>query len=92
MTVKIGSYEFDQVDYDAKGDVLYLSRRGSFEGSETLATPEGHAVRFDETGEIIGMTLVNAKWLVEKEGKISITVRQRIETKAEDLAPVLSSH
>jgi hypothetical protein len=25
MTVKIGSYEFDHVDYDAKGDVLYLA-------------------------------------------------------------------
>jgi hypothetical protein len=40
---------------------------------------------------VIGMTLVNAKWLVETDGKISITVPQRIETRAEDLAPVLSS-
>jgi uncharacterized protein YuzE len=83
MTVKIGSYEFDRVDYDAKGDVLYLAKHGPAEVSTTLATPEGHAVLFDEAAQVIGVTLVNAKWLVERDGKISIT-----KAEADDLAPL----
>jgi uncharacterized protein YuzE len=31
-------------------------------------------VRLDDDGDIIGITIVNAKWLVEHNGKITITV------------------
>jgi len=43
-------------------------------------------VRFDEQGDVIGITIVNAKWLIERDGKIAITVPSRIETTADDLA------
>jgi hypothetical protein len=33
---------------------------------------------------------VNAKWLVERDGKVTITVPELIETSAETLAPALS--
>ena len=65
MTVHVGSYEFDHVDYDKDGDVLYLRTGSAQPAADTFATPEGHAVRLDEHGEVIGITIVNAKWLLE---------------------------
>ena len=91
VTVKIGPYEFDHFAYDATGDVLYLRAGQSRPAADTFATPEGHAVRFDEDGNVIGITIVNAKWLLERDGKIGITVPEVIETSADDLAAVLRS-
>ena len=91
MTVHIGPYEFDQVSYDSDGDVLYLRRGERQEAAETFSTPEGHAVRMDGGGQIIGITIVNAKWLVERDGKITVTVPSLIETNADDLAAVLAA-
>jgi uncharacterized protein YuzE len=48
-------------------------------------------VRFDGAGEVIGMTIVNARWLTEREGKVTVTVSRRFETSAEDLAPALTA-
>jgi uncharacterized protein YuzE len=91
VRVKIGPYEFDHFAYDATGDVLYLRAGQSRPAADTFGTPEGHAVRFDEDGDVIGITIVNAKWLLERDGKIGITVPEVIETSADDLAPVLRS-
>lgn len=90
MTVHVGPYEFDQVSYDSDGDVLYLRRGERQEAADTFSTPEGHAVRMDENREVIGTTIVNAKWLVERDGKIAVTVPRMIETNADDLAAALA--
>lgn len=89
MIIRLGAHEFDDVVYDAEGDVLYLHRGKPVPAAETLATPEGHAVRLDETGEIIGITIVNAKWLAERDGGITISTPEHIQTSASDLAPAL---
>jgi uncharacterized protein YuzE len=89
MTIQIGTFVFDHVAYDERGDVLYLSIGEPQAAADTYATPEGHAVRFDEQGEVIGITIVNAKWLSERDGKVTITFPDRIETSAEALAPAL---
>jgi uncharacterized protein YuzE len=89
MTVRVGDREFDNVVYDADGDVLYLHRGRPVPAAETLATPEGHAVRFDGTGEVIGITIVNAKWLMDRDGQITITTSESVETAGSDIAPAL---
>ncbi len=89
MTVRIGSHEFDHASYDAEQDVLYLRRGARRQATSTFGTPEGHAVRLDEGGEVIGMTLVSARWLLERDGRLIVTVPERIESTAEDLAPAL---
>ena len=89
MRIRIGEHEFDHVTYDAEGDVLYLRLGPSRRADHTYGTPEGHAVRFDEANNIIGITLVNAKWLSERDGKVTVTLPERIEASAEDLAPAL---
>jgi uncharacterized protein YuzE len=80
---------FDDVVYDDKGDVLYLHKGKPVPASKTEATPEGHAVMFDDRGEVIGITIVNAKWLADRDGRITITVPEQIETSASELAPAL---
>jgi uncharacterized protein YuzE len=91
MTVHVGPYEFDEVSYDGEGDVLYLRRGERRAAADTFGTPEGHAVRLDESGEVIGITIVNAKWLLERDGKIAVTVPSLIETNTDDLAQALAT-
>ncbi len=45
----------------------------------------------DHSGQLIGLTIVNAKWLVERDGKITVTVPSLIETNADDLAAALAT-
>lgn len=91
MTVHVGPYEFDHVSYDRDGDVLYLSRGEQREAVDTFGTPEGHAVRRNGQDEIIGITIVNAKWLLERDGKLTITVPSMIETDRDELAAALAA-
>jgi uncharacterized protein YuzE len=55
VSVKINGLVFDRADYDAEGDVLYLARGDSGEASEAGVTPEGHGVRYDADGHVIGV-------------------------------------
>lgn len=73
MSIKIGNTEFDRHKYDELGDVLYLSVGEPRVPAETDATPEGHAVDYDESGAVIGMVLVNVRGLLERDGELKIT-------------------
>ena len=86
MTIRLGHLEFDHVVYDERADVLYLSVGEPKEAARQEATPDGHVVRYDEEGNVIGITLVNAKWLLERDGKIELTV----QVDANELAPALT--
>ena len=70
MTVTIGSLTFDHASYDARGDVLYLHVGDPQEAAGSEETPEGHVLRFDADGEVIGLTIINAKWLLERDHAI----------------------
>ncbi len=74
MNVTIAGINFDQHEYDERGDVLYLSVGPSREAFRTVATPEGHAVDYDESGAVIGMVLVNVRFFLERDGAVTITV------------------
>lgn len=86
---KIGTHEFDRERYDREGDVLYLARGPEQTAAITFATPEGHAVRLDESGEVIGLTIVNAKWLLDRDGKLVVTIPERVESPRADVEAAL---
>lgn len=71
--IHLGPYAFDNVDYDAERDVLYLSIGKPRPAYDSPETPEGHGVRYDENYEVIGVTIVSAKRWLEKEGEIKVT-------------------
>ena len=91
MTVTIGNIVFDRVRYDAEGDVLYLHRANPASATAFDASPEGHHLRFDAEGQLIGVTIVNAKWLLDQEGKILLTLPDRVEVGPEALNDALAA-
>lgn len=88
MTLTIAGTDFDQHEYDDRGDVLYLSVGPPREAARTIATPEGHAVDYDESGAVIGMVLVNVRFLLERDGMLTLSLPPE-HLAAEALAPVL---
>ncbi len=91
MSVTIAGVEFDHVEYDREADVLYLQVGPPPRAAADFdASPEGHYLRFDEHGALIGITIVNARKIFEREGAIPITLPEhRVE--ATDLGAVLAA-
>lgn len=91
MRVQIGPLIFDHADYDAEGDVLYL-HVGEPVDAEGEETPEGHVVRFEPgTQRVVGLTLINARSLLDREGRLIVTVPETLEASADELAPALAA-
>ena len=40
---------------------------------------------------MIGITIINARWLLDRDDKISITIPERVDISADTLAPALAS-
>lgn len=85
MSIRIGPYTFDQISYDGEADVLYLSIGGPARAVEFDETPEGHAVRLDEHGDLVGLTIVDAQALVEQAGG-ELVLKLPARANASDLA------
>jgi hypothetical protein len=91
VNITIGALSFENADYDAENDVLYLhvSDPQVGEGEET---PEGHVVRYAPgTSRVVGLTVLGARALLDRDGHLAITVPETVETTAEQLAPALSA-
>jgi uncharacterized protein YuzE len=89
MKVKIDDLVFERVNYDADGDVLYLTRGETNMAADAVLTPEGHGVRYGPGGEVIGVTIINARWLLERDGHLTITVPHSVRVEARELAAAL---
>jgi uncharacterized protein YuzE len=90
VNIQIGHLTFDQATYDERGDVLYLHIGDRQAASDGEVTPEGHALRFDADGKLVGVTIVNAKRLLAVDGKLTITLPERFEVAPEAIAPALA--
>lgn len=89
MTVTIDGLVFERANYDADSDVLYLIRGESNMAADAVLTPEGHGVRYGPDGEVIGVTIINARWLFERDGHLTITVPHSVRIEARELAAAL---
>jgi hypothetical protein len=71
--------------------VLYLwagePRRPAFDD----ASPEGHYLQFDEDGAPIAITLVNARWILDREGKVVVTLPSGDRLELDQLEPLLAA-
>jgi uncharacterized protein YuzE len=74
MTVVVGDLAFDNVAYDGDADVLYLHVGDPATAVEFSESPEGHALRYDATGHLVGITIVNAGWLLEHADQVTVTL------------------
>jgi uncharacterized protein YuzE len=89
MNVKIDDLIFDRGNYDAEGDVLYLGRGTTNHAADAALTREGHGVRYDEDGEVIGVTIINARRILESDGHLTITLPHVVRVEADELAVAL---
>lgn len=64
-SLQVGPYTFDQAHYDPDGDVLYLSHGSPERAADFDETPDGHAVSYDRGGNLVGLTLIGVRTLVE---------------------------
>jgi len=90
MTITIGNVTFDDTTYDRKGDVLYLHRGEPRAAVDSEETPEGHVVRYGTGGEVIGLTLINPRWLIDNEGVVTVTLPRAERVEANDIEPLLT--
>jgi uncharacterized protein YuzE len=91
VNIHIGPLVFDHADYDRDGDVLYL-HIGAPAAAEGEETPEGHVLRFEPgTQRIVGLTVLNARWLLDRDGRLVVTVPERVEASADELGPALTA-
>lgn len=81
--------EFDNVFYDADGDVLYLHVGEPKTAVDFDESTEGHHLRGDAHGQLVGITILNARWLLERDGKITVSL-PGLEVEASDLEGVLT--
>jgi uncharacterized protein YuzE len=90
MSVTIADITFDRVEYDADADVLYLHVGDPSSAVDFDETPEGHALRFDAEGSLVGITLVRPKHLLDESGALRITLPVPSDVSARELTPALS--
>lgn len=91
MSVTIADITFDRVEYDADADVLYLHVGDPSTAVDFDETPEGHALRFDAEGNLVGITLVRPKHLLDEDGGLRITLPVPSDVSARELTPALSA-
>jgi YD repeat-containing protein len=89
MSVTIAGTTFEHHHYDQRADVLYLSV-AHYEGPPASAssTPEGHNIEYDAAGRVVAMTLTNVRWLLDRDGQVTITLPAG-HASSDDLAQAL---
>lgn len=87
--MKIAGIEFDRVVYDREADVLYLHVGDPASAVDFDGTPEGHHTRYGPDGSLVGLTIVNARWLLEEEGEIVVTLPEQ-KVRATELGDALA--
>ena len=44
-----------------------------------------------DTNRVVGLTVLGARHLLDRDGRLAVTVPETVETTAEDLAPALAA-
>lgn len=90
LNINIDGLTFDHAEYDTEGDVLYLARGEGGTASDGALTPEGHGIRYGPNGEVMGVTIINARFILRRDGHITITLPRQVRVDEDVLAPALS--
>ena len=79
-TVRIAGIEFDNVEYDSRGDILYLHVGDPRAAVDFDGTAEGDGTSYGPDGSLVGITILNARLRLEEDGKIVLTLPEhRVE-------------
>ena len=79
MSVTLAGITFNRVDYDRDVDVLYLHVGDPADVTTFDESPEGHHLRFDAAGRLVGVTLLHPRATLERDDRITITIPEHVE-------------
>jgi YD repeat-containing protein len=88
MSIAVGELTFDNVFYDEEADVLYMHIGDPATAVDFDESPEGHALRYDAGGRLVGITIINARWLLEEDGQVTVSVPQEVRVDPAALAAI----
>ncbi len=91
MTITIGGTTFDRVEYDRGADVLYLHRGEPASATDFDETPEGHGLRFDSHGSLVGLTIVHPARLLGQGRPLTITIPTPVEVERSAVAAAMAA-
>ena len=91
MNVTVGKVVFDNVAYDREAGVLYLHVGDPAAAVDFDESPEGHALRYDATDRLVGITIVNAKRLLDRDGRVTVTAGEPISVDRSALAAAIGA-
>jgi uncharacterized protein YuzE len=74
VSLRAGRYTFPYVTYDAPSDVLYASIQPQRSQGRRERTPEQHFLRYDDAGRFVGVTLVEPRSQLEREGAVYVSL------------------
>lgn len=79
LQITIAGVRFDRVRYDAEADVLYLHVGDPSTAVDFDESPEGHHLRFDAAGRLVGITLVGVQRELEAGRRVIVTLPEPVE-------------
>jgi len=77
VSVKIAGIEFDNVYYDAEVDVLYLHVDDPGTAVDWDESAEGDGLRYSADGSLVGVTILNARLRLRRDGEIAFSLPQQ---------------
>jgi uncharacterized protein YuzE len=77
MTLEVAGTEFDNNYYDREVDVLYLHVGDPSSAVDWEDSAEGDGLRYGADGSLVGITILNARRRLERDGKVVITLPDR---------------
>lgn len=79
LQITTAGVRFDRVRYDAEADVLYLHVGDPSSATDFDESPEGHHLRFDAEGRLVGITLVGVRKDLEAGDRVTVTLPEPFE-------------
>lgn len=74
MSLRAGPYTFGYITYDAASDILHAAFERRRDLGRREPTPEGHLLRFDREDRFLGLTLVEPRAQLEREGGVYVSL------------------
>lgn len=72
MSLTIDGIDFDRISYDRDADVLYLSSGDPAHAVDFDESADGHALRYDADGQLVGITIVGARRLADAHEDVRV--------------------
>ena len=92
MKVTIAGITFDNVTYDPEGDVLYLHVGDPKTAVAFEESPEGHALRLDAGGNVVGITLVRPRHVMARGEPMTVTIPAKRPAQIDPIALTSALH